>query len=87
MSDLRAQSGSTHGHCASLSLIGNLRSSDVVFEPRGMTPSQLEEGYWRAYHDFYRWGSIWRGASTKDKLPDRMRHLAYSAGWKKFDRS
>jgi radical SAM superfamily enzyme YgiQ (UPF0313 family) len=57
----------------------------VVFEPHGMTPSQLEEGYWRAYRDFYRWGSIWRGASTKDSLPDRMRHLAYSAGWKKFE--
>jgi len=57
----------------------------VVFEPRGMTPSQLEEGYWRAYRDFYRWGSIWRGASTKDSAGDRLRHLAYSAGWKKFE--
>jgi radical SAM superfamily enzyme YgiQ (UPF0313 family) len=57
----------------------------VVFEPRGMTPSQLEEGYWRAYKDFYRWGSIWRGASSKPTARSRMRHIAYSAGWKKFE--
>ena len=57
----------------------------VVFEPRGMTPSQLEEGYWRAYKDFYRWGSIWRASSTKDDRMQRARHFAYSAGWKKFE--
>jgi len=57
----------------------------VVFEPRGLTPSQLEEGYWRAYKDFYRWGSIWRAASTKDDPVHRARHFAYAAGWKKFE--
>ena len=30
-----------------------------------MTAEQLEAGYWRAYRDFYRWRSIWRGAATK----------------------
>src|SRR3954468_22286862 len=29
----------------------------VVYRPAGMTPEQLEAGYWRAYRDFYRWGS------------------------------
>ncbi|WP_203910143.1 B12-binding domain-containing radical SAM protein [Rhizocola hellebori] len=57
----------------------------VVFEPRGMAPSQLEAGYWRAYKDFYRWGSIWRGASSKPTTRGRLRHMAYSAGWKKFE--
>jgi radical SAM superfamily enzyme YgiQ (UPF0313 family) len=57
----------------------------VVFKPHGMTPAQLEEGYWRAYRSFYRWGSIWRGASTKDTLRGRARHIGYSAGWKKFE--
>ncbi|GAA2580421.1 radical SAM protein [Winogradskya consettensis] len=56
----------------------------VVHRPRGMTPEQLEAGYWQAYRDFYRWGNIWRGASAKP-LPDRMRHLAYAGGWKKFE--
>lgn len=57
----------------------------VVFEPRGMTATQLEEGYWRAYRDFYRWSAIWRGSSTKDTIRGRIRHLAYSGGWKKFE--
>jgi radical SAM superfamily enzyme YgiQ (UPF0313 family) len=56
----------------------------VVFETRGMTAEELETGYWRAYRDFYRWGSILRGASTKP-WRDRARHLAYAGGWKKFE--
>src|SRR5688572_13774285 len=47
----------------------------VVFAPRGMTPAQLEDGYWRAYRDFYRWSALWRGARTKELLGDRLRHL------------
>jgi radical SAM superfamily enzyme YgiQ (UPF0313 family) len=57
----------------------------TVFRPAGMTGRQLEDGYWRAYRDFYRWGSIWRGASTKALPRDRLRHLAYAGGWKKFE--
>jgi radical SAM superfamily enzyme YgiQ (UPF0313 family) len=57
----------------------------VVFQPRGLTPEQLETGYWRAYRDFYRWGALWRGAATKPALGDRLRHLAYAGGWKKFE--
>lgn len=56
----------------------------VVFEPRGLTPAQLEAGYWKAYRDFYRWGNIWRGATGKP-IGDRARHLAYAGGWKKFE--
>lgn len=57
----------------------------AVFLPMGMTTSQLEDGYWRAYRDFYRWSAIWRGAATKPIGRDRMRHLAYAGGWKKFE--
>jgi radical SAM superfamily enzyme YgiQ (UPF0313 family) len=57
----------------------------VVFRPARLRASELERGYWRAYRDFYRWGSIFRGAATKEGLPDRFRHVAYSAGWKKFE--
>ncbi len=57
----------------------------VVFETRGMTAAQLEAGYWRAYRDFYRWGSILRGAWAKDSFAGRLRHAAYAAGWKKFE--
>lgn len=57
----------------------------TVFQPRHLTPEQLETGYWRAYRDFYRWGSILRSAQTHPKTMDRLRHIAYAGGWKKFE--
>ena len=57
----------------------------VVFKSKRMTPSQLEACYWRAYRDFYRWSSIWRGAAEHDTLKARARHLAYAGGWKKLE--
>ena len=50
-----------------------------------MKPAQLEEGYWRAYRAFYRWGSILEGAATKPDLAGRLRHAAYAIGWKKCE--
>jgi radical SAM superfamily enzyme YgiQ (UPF0313 family) len=57
----------------------------VVFRPARLDGPTLEEGYWRAYREFYRWSSIWRGAATKDDLTGRLRHLGYAGGWKKFE--
>ncbi len=57
----------------------------VVFRTRGMRAEELEAGYWRAYRDFYRWGSIFRGAATKPEWRARLRHVAYAAGWKKLE--
>jgi hypothetical protein len=57
----------------------------TVFRPARLTPEQLERGYWKAYRDFYRWGSILRGASAKPTLRGALRHAAYAAGWKKFE--
>lgn len=57
----------------------------TVFRPARMTSEQLEDGYWRAYRDFYRWGSILEGAMVKPDWTGRLRHFAYSAGWKKFE--
>jgi len=57
----------------------------TVFQPKQMTPTALEAGYWRAYQEFYRWSAIWRGAGAKDSLPAQARHFAYAAGWKKFE--
>lgn len=57
----------------------------AVFRPAKMTAQALEEGYWRAYRDFYRWGSILRAAATKEGGTKRLRHVAYTAGWKKFE--
>ncbi|HYH48665.1 MAG TPA: radical SAM protein [Acidimicrobiia bacterium] len=58
----------------------------AVFRPARMTTEQLEDGYWRAYRNFYSWANIARGAATKGTWPARGRHVAYSAGWKKFER-
>jgi radical SAM superfamily enzyme YgiQ (UPF0313 family) len=57
----------------------------VVYRPTHLTPEALEEGYWRAYRDFYRWGSIFQGASTKADWLGKVRHVAYAGGWKKFE--
>jgi radical SAM superfamily enzyme YgiQ (UPF0313 family) len=57
----------------------------TVYRPARMTTKALEEGYRRAYRDFYRWGSIMRGAWTKPNLMGTVRHVAYAGGWKKFE--
>jgi radical SAM superfamily enzyme YgiQ (UPF0313 family) len=57
----------------------------VVFKPARLTPAELEAGYWRAYRDFYRWGSILKGAAVKEDLKGRLKHVAYAGGWKKFE--
>jgi radical SAM superfamily enzyme YgiQ (UPF0313 family) len=58
----------------------------TVFQPAKMTPGQLEDGYWRAYRNFYTWKNIWKGAAAKqDDWAGRLRHFGYSAGWKKFE--
>ena len=57
----------------------------VVFRPARLTASELEAGYWRAYRDFYQWGTILRGAATKHSLRGRLRHVAYAGGWKKLE--
>ena len=57
----------------------------AVFQPARMSAEQLDAGYWRAYRDFYRWGSILKSASAKGSLAGRLRHLAYTGGWKKCE--
>jgi radical SAM superfamily enzyme YgiQ (UPF0313 family) len=57
----------------------------AVFSPARMTAAELEYGYQWAYREFYRWSSIVRGASAHDDLLAGLRHLGYSAGWKKFE--
>lgn len=57
----------------------------VVFRPARLSPEALEEGYHRAYREFYRWSSILRGARVKETVAGRLRHLAYAGGWKKLE--
>lgn len=72
---------------------GRIRSTDwdlydtrhAVFEPALMSADALEQGYHWAYREFYRWRSIIRGASAHGDLAGGLRHVAYAAGWKKFE--
>ncbi len=57
----------------------------TVFRPARMSPAALEAGYWSAYRQFYAWPSILRAATTKPGLAQQLRHLAYSAAWKKAE--
>ncbi|HEY4189921.1 MAG TPA: radical SAM protein [Candidatus Limnocylindrales bacterium] len=57
----------------------------VVYRPRHLTSAELLAGYRRAYRDFYSWSSILRGASAQATAHQRLRHLAYAGGWKKFE--
>lgn len=57
----------------------------AVFQPSRLSPAALEDGYRRAYRDFYRWGSILRGAAAKRDWAGRARHAAYAIGWKKCE--
>jgi radical SAM superfamily enzyme YgiQ (UPF0313 family) len=58
----------------------------AVFRPARMSGEELERGYWHAYEKFYRWSHLFRGAMGHDAWPDRLRHLSYAAGWKKFEK-
>ena len=57
----------------------------VVYRPAQLMPEQLESGYRWASRQFYRWGSIIRGAASKSSLVEAARHIAYAGGWKKLE--
>ncbi|MCB1638222.1 MAG: B12-binding domain-containing radical SAM protein, partial [Thiothrix sp.] len=57
----------------------------VVFEPQGMSRAQLQAGYEWAYREFYSWTNIVRASHQHIALNQRLRHFAYSAGWKKAE--
>jgi radical SAM superfamily enzyme YgiQ (UPF0313 family) len=57
----------------------------VVYQPLGLSPEALERGYDWAYRAFYQWGAILKGASAHRSPKHSLKHLAYSAGWKKFE--
>jgi len=58
----------------------------AVYKPTRMSDEELEAGYQQAYDDFYSWSGIWQSAMVKPDYKDQLRHLAYSAGWKKCEK-
>ncbi|MFI0398873.1 MAG: B12-binding domain-containing radical SAM protein [Thiolinea sp.] len=57
----------------------------VVFEPKGMSREQLKAGYDWAYQEFYSWANIAKASQNHSAFNQRLRHFAYSAGWKKAE--
>jgi radical SAM superfamily enzyme YgiQ (UPF0313 family) len=57
----------------------------VVFQPLRLSPEGLDEGYRRAYRNFYSWNGILRSAFQQKSWTNRIRHLAYAGGWKKCE--
>jgi radical SAM superfamily enzyme YgiQ (UPF0313 family) len=57
----------------------------AVYTPARMTARQLEEGYQRAYRDFYTWASIAGASRAHASLKHQAKHFFYAAGWKKFE--
>jgi len=56
----------------------------AVFQPARMSPQALEQGYERANVQFGSWSAIWRAAATKENLTDRVRHLMFSSGLRRW---
>jgi radical SAM superfamily enzyme YgiQ (UPF0313 family) len=59
----------------------------VVYRPLGLSPDELKRGYDWSYQSFYRWDNIAKAASAHASAKHRLKHFAYSAGWKKFERA
>jgi radical SAM superfamily enzyme YgiQ (UPF0313 family) len=57
----------------------------VVYRPARLTPGQLEDGYSRAYREFYRWPAIARSALGQASPRQALRHIAYAGGWKRLE--
>lgn len=59
----------------------------VVYRPTRLSPAEIEHGYAWAYRTFYRWDHIVQAAAAHASAKHCAKHLAYSAGWKKFERA
>jgi radical SAM superfamily enzyme YgiQ (UPF0313 family) len=57
----------------------------AVFRPARLSVEALEKGYWRAYRQFYSWNSLLKSAGSKADFLEKVRHLVYAGGWKKFE--
>ena len=57
----------------------------TVFRPARLSPQALEDGYWHAYKQFYRWENIFASARVDGGGVEMLRHLGYVGGWKKFE--
>ncbi len=57
----------------------------VVYKTRGLSAEELKQGYDWAYREFYSWRNIFKASFGHDNLKQRLAHLFYMGGWKKFE--
>ncbi|MDR1555995.1 MAG: B12-binding domain-containing radical SAM protein [Tannerellaceae bacterium] len=57
----------------------------VVYRTHGLTADELQQGYDRAYREFYSWTNIFRSSWIHPSLARKLQHLLYTGGWKKFE--
>ncbi len=57
----------------------------TVFKPTRLSAAELEEGYWWAYDEFYKWKNIYKASFSHQALKHKLKHLVYTGGWKKFE--
>lgn len=57
----------------------------VVYETKGLSSLELENGYWWAYKEFYKWNNVLKASFSHETFKHQMKHLFYTGGWKKFE--
>lgn len=57
----------------------------VVYKTKGLSATELEEGYLWAYKEFYKWNNIFKASFSHDEFKHKIKHLFYTGGWKKFE--
>jgi len=58
---------------------------NVVYQTRGLTAEELEQGYWWAYKEFYSWNNIFKASFQHESHLHKIKHFLYAGGWKKFE--
>ena len=58
---------------------------NVVYKTTKLTSEELKDGYDWAYKEFYSWSNILKASLNHESNKHKLKHLAYSGGWKKFE--
>ncbi len=57
----------------------------VVYKTNLLSAAELESGYQWAYKEFYKWSNIYRSAWNHPGIWHKLKHFAYTGGWKKME--
>lgn len=57
----------------------------VVYKTKMLSSTELEDGYWWSYNEFYKWNNILKASFSHEQFKHQMKHLFYTGGWKKFE--